>query len=99
MVEKRNDMFVAIAIDAAQLCFSPAELRAVFRNVRVECEHERVAVTKRIRRISVEPARCALRRNEVAHRGEVVREAARTLRRLEITERRHIMIAGGEEVG
>ena len=67
-----NDVGEARAIESIKLAFDPIELFIVARNIRVEADHERVAVSKRKHGIARQPARRTVGRQQFGiHRVKV----------------------------
>ena len=98
MVEERDEVDVPTAIQPFELAPGPLELRRIFRDVRIEREHERVAVPEGEHRIPVQPANRARWRNQSGHGSQIVRQTLLTFGRFEVGRAGHVMIAGREEV-
>ena len=52
---EHNNVDVPLVIEAFELALDPPELFLIAGNVGIKPEHERVAVAKRIRRVTAQP--------------------------------------------
>src|SRR5689334_6638185 len=98
-MEECDDVLVAASIESLELGSHPRELRRVFGDVRVEPQHERIAVPERERRISGEPSWRAVWWNQLRHRVEVVPQSDLPARCVELCGRRDVVIPRREEIG
>jgi hypothetical protein len=96
MMEKRNDVAVACAIETLELIGHPGELQRVTGDVRIERDEEAVPVPEGVRRISTQPPRRTFFGHELRERGQRVVQAHHPVG---IAERHagHVVIAGREE--
>ena len=67
MVKKNDHVDVAAAIESFELRLGPFKLHVVAGDVRVERQHERVAVAERVGGIFRQPPRRSLGGNERGH--------------------------------
>ena len=65
VMKERHHVAIARAVEVLELIGGPGELNGIGRDVRVEREEERIAVTKRVRRVAGEPPRRPFRRNQL----------------------------------
>ncbi|MCG3120609.1 MAG: hypothetical protein ALAOOOJD_03377 [bacterium] len=89
---------ITIAIETFQLPFHPLKLRIVQRNIGIKRDDKRIAIAKGIGRITGQPSRGAIRRNELRDGGKIITQTILPSGIIQLRCRRDIVITGREKI-
>jgi hypothetical protein len=72
LMTKNNDVDVAASVESFELPFHPLKLLLVPRDIRIQSDHERVAIPEGVGRMAAQTTGRPLWRDEGRHRIEIV---------------------------
>ena len=79
MMEQRDNLHIAVPIEAFKLGLDPGVLRQVVRDIGVEGDHERVAVTKSVGRVSGKATLSPIGGDQLGHGLKVISQSLQPL--------------------
>src|SRR4029079_13660211 len=93
-----NDVPVTLVIDGFDLSLDPFELFLITCDIRVQSDHKRVSISKRVGRISAEPARRSLGRYELRIHPKKVLQALLSFRVTLQSRAAYVVVARRQKV-
>src|SRR5713226_1527959 len=97
-MEHRDNIDVAFPIETVKLSLDPVVLRHIVRNVGVEGDNERVAITKGVGRVSGKATLSTIGRDQLGHCLKVISQSLLSLGRIQVLGLGDVMIARRQKI-